>query len=304
VTNNAAPNLPINPGPATSQTQAAAKPRTRVLLGFFQTTDALPYLQSVGADVDATTAAASHSGARAHVDAQIGQRVETTVTPIHDCPHLVDLRGEPTFAEHAANAKVLQFAYVEVGKLVACQPRVDWDHIERLAAQVPEVGNDDELLRFCLPLQRDGVAPQVQATFNPVTNTFGCIVDNPDVRICGPAQGGQAGTGRALVGFTIGPGLHQMSVKMFNGRYMLNNGYHRAVALARAGHDRIPVILTEAPALDLTPTARNGMFSPQIVFGPKPPRIADFMAPAAVDFTSRRMRLLFSVHAEVHPIPG
>jgi len=303
VTNNAAPNLPINPGPATSQTQAAAKPRTRVLLGFFQPNDAPPYLQSVGADIDPSAFIASHAVATAHV-VQIGPRGETSVTSLADCAHLVDLRAEPTFGEHAANAKSLQFAYVDVGKLVACQPRVDWDHVDRLAAQVPAVGNDDALLRFCLPLQRDGMAPQVQTNFNPVTNTFGCIVDNPDVRICGPVQGGQPGTGRGLVGFSIGPGLHQMSVVTFNGRYMLNNGYHRAVALLRTGHDRIPVILIEAPALELTPTARNGMFSPQVVFGPKPPRIVDFTTPAAVDFTSRRMRLLFSVHAEVHPIPG
>jgi hypothetical protein len=303
VTENAAPNLIISPSSATSQTQIAAKPRTRVLLGFFPALDAPSYLQSIGIEIDPLSLSANHAPASAHV-AQLGHRSETSVTPLPAHPHVTELRAEPTFAEHAANAKSLQFAYVEVGKLVACQPRVDWDHVERLMPQVPALGDDDALLRFCLPLQRDGVAPQVQATFNPVTNTFGCVVDNPDVRICGPVQGGQPGTGRSLVGFSIGPGLHQMSVAMFNGRYMLNNGYHRAVALAHAGHERIPVILVEPPALELTPTARNGMFSPQIVFGAVPPRVADFVTPAAVDLASRRMRLLFSVHAEVHPIPG
>lgn len=301
MTNNVAPNFPTIPGPATSQTQAVARPRA-ILLGFFAPNDAPLYLQSVGADTDPSSIMASHAVASAHV-AQIGPRDETSVVSIADCPHLADLRAEPTFGEHAANAKSLQFAYVEVGKLVACQPRVDWDHVERLTAQVPAVGDDDALLRFCLPLQRDGMAPQLQANFNPATNTFGCIVDSPDVRICGPVQGGQPGTGRGLVGFSIGPGLHQMSVVSFNGRYMLNNGYHRAVALTRAGHDRIPVILTEAPAAELTPTARIGMFGPQVVFGPNAPRIADFTTAAAVEFSCPHMRFLFSIHAEVHPIP-
>jgi hypothetical protein len=202
-----------------------------------------------------------------------------------------------------ANARSVQFASVELGKLIACQPKVDLDHVERLMAQVPALGDEDGLRRFCLPLQRDGMAPQVQTTFNPVTNTFGCIVDNPDVRICGPVQGEQPGTGRGFAGFSIGPGFHQMSVVVFDHRYMLNNGYHRAVALARAGHDRAPVILVEAPMADLTPPARHGMFNRQIVFGPKPPRIEDFASPAALEFASRRMRLLISVHAEVHPIP-
>jgi hypothetical protein len=303
VNKNAAPLLPINPGPVTSQTQLAAKPRSRVLLGFFQLNDALPFLQALGVEIDASSIGASHVTAWAHV-AQIGERPETTVTPLAECQHLVDLRAEPTFAEHAATAKSLQFAYVDVQKLVACQPRVDMDHVDRLASQVPRVGDVDGLIRFCLPLQREATAPLMQPTFNPVTNTFGCIVDNPDVRICGPAGGGQPGTGRAIVGFSIGPGLQQMNVVTFNGRHMLNNGYHRAVALARAGHERIPVILIEAPALELTPTARNGMFNAQIVFGPRPPRVEDFLTSAAVECNSRRMRVLFSVHAEVHPIPG
>jgi hypothetical protein len=303
VIEDSAPKFPINPGITTSQTQLAIKPRTRVLLGFFQPTDASNYLQSVGADLDPNSLSARHAVAHAHV-AQIAPRGETSVTPLPENPRLAELRAEPTFAEHAANAKTLQFAYVDVGKLVACQPRIDWDHVERLTGQIPAVGDEDGLRRFCLPLQKDSVAPHVQATFNPITNTFSCIVDNPDVRICGPVQGAQPETGRGLVGFSIGSGLHQMSVVLFNGRYMLNNGYHRAVALARAGHERAPVILVEAPALELTPTARNGMFSPQIVFGAAPPRIEDFVSPAAVEFASSRMRLLFSVHAEVHPIPG
>ena len=78
----------------------------------------------------------------------------------------------------------------------------------------------------------------------------------------------------------------------------------QAAALAHAGHDRIPVLLAAVPALELTPTARNGMFKPQIVLGPTPPRIADFLSPAAVDLPRRPMRLLFSIHAEVHPIPA
>jgi len=161
-----------------------------------QPNDAPPYLQSVGADIDPSVLATSHAVATGHVSL-LGQRDETSTTPIADCAHLADLRGEPTFGEHAANAKTVRFAYVEVAKLVACQPKVDWEHVERLASQVPKVGDDEALLRFCLPLQRDGMAPEVQANFNPVTNTFGCIVDNPDVRICGPAQGGSPvrGTG-------------------------------------------------------------------------------------------------------------
>jgi len=46
------------------------------------------------------------------------------------------------------------------------------------------------------------------------------------------------------------------------------------------------------------------MFNPNMVFGPKPPRIVDFLGLAAVEVPTRKMRFLFSVHAEQHPIPG
>jgi hypothetical protein len=107
-----------------------------------------------------------------------------------------------------------------------------------------------------------------------------------------------------MIGFSIGPGLHQMSVVSFAGKHMLNNGYHHAVALALAGHTRVPVIIATVASPDAAPMARFGMFSPQIVFGPVPPRIADFLSPAAIDLPCNRARLLFTVHAEVHPVPA
>jgi hypothetical protein len=85
---------------------------------------------------------------------------------------------------------------------------------------------------------------------------------------------------------------------------MLNNGYHHAVALALAGHTRIRVIIATVASPDASPMARRGMFSPQIVLGPAPPRVADFLGPAAIDVPCNRMRLLSTVHAEVYPVPA
>jgi hypothetical protein len=298
--------LPLPGGfAANSQTQAVGTPRSRALLGFFQPQDTPGYLASINLVTDGLDSAAlDHQCgvARAHV-AQLGARDEPEITPCDPHPHLALLQSEPTFAEHAPPPLGARFVWIGLEHIVACQPKVDWDHVERLSSQVPAVGDDDGLLRFCLPLQNGAVVPQAQVTFNPATNTFGWIVDSPDVRICGPVQGDQPGTGRGLVGFSIGPGLHQMSVVAFNGRHMLNNGYHRAVALARAGHKKIPVILVDAPSLELTPPARNGMFNPSLVFGPKPPRIVDYLEATAVEVPTKRMRFLFSVHAEQHPIP-
>jgi len=306
MTTLAVPPLSDSAQTMNSHTQAAGRSRVRVLLGFFQPKDTAAYLTTINAVAESDTGALDRQclDARAHV-AQLGVRGEPIATPMAEHPHWALLRAEPTFAEHISTPEAgPQLAIIELRNLIACQPRVDWDHVERLAEQVPPIGDEEGLLRFCVPLQRDAIAPRAQITFNPVTNTFGWMVDNPDVRICGPVQGEQAGTGRALVGFSLGPGLHQMSVVSFNGRHMLNNGYHRAVALARAGHEKIPVLVVKAPTLELTPAVRNGMFNPNLVFGSIPPRIMDFLGPAAVDVSTKKVRFLFSVHAEQHPILG
>jgi hypothetical protein len=279
-------------------------PRIRILLGFFALNDAAPYLQSVGvSDLDHRALCASHAIARGHV-VQIAARAETSVTPVPASSHLADLRAEPTFTEITTHYRSYQFATVEIARLVACQPKVDWDHVERLMSRVPRPGDEEGVRRFCLPLQRDVPSSHVMTTFNPSTRTLWCVVDNLDLRVCGPLEGWDTRTGRSHVGFAIGGGLHQMSVVLFKGRYFMNNGTHRAVALARAGHDRIPVVLLDAHTLDQTPMSRHAMFSPDVALGPTPPRIEDFASPAAVDFATRRMRLLFSVHAETHELPG
>ena len=289
-----------------SQAHIVGPSRTRALLGFLQPQDTPAYLSTLNPVPDRIDPAQFERqcvDARVHVG-QLGTRPEPQVTPLGDHPHLALLRSEVTFAEHSRTPQGVRFAMLNLKNVVACQPRVDWDHVERLADQVPAVGDEEALLRFCLPLQQEVVVPPAHVTFNPATNTFGSIVDSPDVRVCGPMQGEQPGTRRGIVGFSIGPGLHQMSVVSFNGRHMLNNGYHRAVALARAGHEAVPVIFVEVPALEMTPSVRNGMFNPSLTFGPQPARIVDFLGPAAVEVSTKKMRFLFSIHAEQHAIPA
>jgi hypothetical protein len=290
-----------------SQTRiATATHRGRFLIGFFPQPEIRAFLEASGVplgQVDQVALDADHAVARSHA-AQLGARVDSTITPFGPHPHLDALRAEPTFAEHAVNAVSVDIGWVDLAAVVACQPRVDMDYVDQLRRAAPAVGDTDGLVQFCLPLQGSVPTAPVVPKLNPVSNTFSWLSDNPDFRVCGPVQGSAPGTGRSLIGFSIGPGLHQMSVVSFAGKHMLNNGYHHAVALALAGHTRIPVIVTTVASPDASPMARPGMFSPPIVFGPAPPRIADFLGPAAIDLPCNRIRLLFTVHAEVYPVPA
>lgn len=290
-----------------SQTRiATATHRARFLVGFFPKPEIRAYLDASGVplgQVDQAALDTDHAAASSHA-MQLGARVDTTITAFGPHPHLDALRAEPTYPEHAVNAMSVDIGWVDLGAVIACQPRVDMDYVEQLRRAAPAVGDADGLLQFCLPLQGSVPAVPVVPKLNPVSNTFSWLSDNPDFRICGPVQGSAPGTGRSMIGFSIGPGLHQMSVVSFAGKHMLNNGYHHAVALAVAGHTRVPVIIATVASPDASPMARPGMFSPQIVFGPTPPRVADFLGPAAIDLPSKRMQLLFTVHAEVYPVPA
>ena len=185
---------------------------------------------------------------RAHAT-QLGVRADTVVTPFGAHPHLDALRAEPTFPEHGVKrASPWTSPGWTSAPLIACQPRVNMDYVEQLRRSAPAVGDTDGLLQFCLPLQGSVPAIPIEPKFNPGSNTFSWLSENPDVRVCGPIKGAAPGTGRAMVGFALGPGLHQMSVVSFAGKHMLNNGYHHAVALALAGHTRIPVIIVSTVA--------------------------------------------------------
>ena len=283
--------------------QAQTNPTTRALLGYFAANEGGLFLQSVSVDgnsIDPEKLDSGFAAARAHV-AGLPLRPEAAITILPDHTHLKALEAEPTYAEHGG-AGSAQLASVEVGKLAVCQPHVDWSYVEHLMKEAPEPGDELGLLRFCLPLQKDAPPIALQPQFSPGSQTLSIVLDNPDYRIIGPATD-NGDNGRSVLGFMVGPGLHQMSVVHFNGRYVINNGYHRAVALAARGHDRIPVLLKPVDHPGHTPAGRPGMFTPPIVFGPNPPRIEDFLGPAGVDLPRRRTRLLFTVHAELHPIP-
>jgi hypothetical protein len=244
-----------------------------------------------------------HELALRHV-ATLSRLATPSLQQLEKHPHIEAVLTEPTFAEHVANAQRFEFAWVDLAGLLVPQPRVAWDHVQSLASSAPQPGDEEALLRFCLPLQSGTEPPASSIAFNTITNTQSFVSDNPDVRICGPARGAQPETGRALVGFSLGAGLRQMSVVMFDGKLIMANGHHRAVALLEVGHARAPVLVSTVSELGATPMLRPGMFNPRTVLGPRAPRAFDFLGPAAIELPCRVMRTVFSVHAEVLLVPA
>lgn len=282
---------------------SASAPLTRVLVGFFQPDEIEAYVQTTmqidTRVIDAAKFSADYVAARSHVIG-LGSRSESTLVAL-DHAHLNELQDEPTFQEFVSPGGPIELVKIDIRKLVVVQPRVEWSYVEQLVAKAPEPGDTDGLFKFCVPLQRDAPPALIEPAFARATQTLAFVTDNADFRVCGPVVD-SAGNGRAVLGFSIGPGLQQMSVMHFRGRYILNNGYHRALALAARGHVDVPVLLLHGTAVEHTPAARPGRFPPSLVFGDAPPRIEDFFGPAAIDLPRRRTRTLYSFQAASHSI--
>ena len=110
--------------------------------------------------------------------------------------------------------------------------------------------------------------------------------------------------GPAFTGFAIGSGLPQMSVAEFQGRYILKNGYHRAVALLRAGITEAPCLVVHAKNYNATGANAPGFLPRELILSDKPPRLEDFnSAEAAVPYPRRLTKAVIVIQAQRLMIP-
>lgn len=279
------------------------------LFGFMSETEALDYVRRQGlqlSEAEIAEVRGKSKLARDYVDstkARSSLRPQTQPFPSKFDSHLDAVRKEPTFQEHLAGVTDSQFVMIELGKVVAFQAYLNCEYLEALARRIPAHGDEEALLRFCLPTRTDKVGEALLANINPDTNTFTASTDNLDFRIVGNVQGEDATSGRKFTGFAYGPGLREMSVAEYNGRFILKNGYHRAFALRKAGYQFAPVLIVKVPTYNLTGANRPGFFPSDVLMGPRPPIIDDFASPAAVPIKRLKLKMVVSIHAEVQAIP-
>jgi len=241
--------------------------------------------------------------ARSYVSA-LALRPEAGVEPIAPTARLTALAAEPTFGEYTSGMSSWQFAMVDLRRLVVFQPWVNTEHLSRLAARLPLVGDDEGLVRLTLPLKAESSdLVEVVTAFDQGKNLWTITSDHLDLRLLGPIAGQEDKAGRKFVGFQFGIGLRAMSAVEFNGRFILKNGYHRAVALAVGGHVRVPMLILRAPSYALTGGGGVPNFSEELVMGSRPPRLEDFMSMAAVDVPRRRLKVVITMQGQAFGIP-
>jgi hypothetical protein len=213
------------------------------------------------------------------------------------------LREDPTFPEHLAGMKSSTFALVELAKIHGFQLNANSEYVDSLVRRAPDPSDIEETVKFCLPTRDEGSKTQVLSSFNPTTNTFAAITQNLDFRVAGNVQGEDPVTHRAFAGFIYSGGLPQMSVTQYKGMYLMKNGYHRALALLKKGHEFLPCLLLSTDSYQSTGGQAPGFLPIDLVMSDKSPIMSDFLTSAAVMVPRRRLRIMITVHSEVQVVP-
>jgi hypothetical protein len=112
--------------------------------------------------------------------------------------------------------------------------------------------------------------------FDPTKNTWTLSSDSPNLRVVGQTAGQLEGAvpGLLSVGFVVAELPSFMQVCLYQNRWFLRDGYHRATSLLRAGIGLAPAF-TQRLQRPEELVISNGL-PLSAVLGPSPPRLSDY----------------------------
>jgi hypothetical protein len=178
--------------------------------------------------------------------------------------------------------------FVEIDKVIAYQRMVHLGYVGRLQDSVGPRPSDDEVLRLCVSPERE-MDPIQHLAFGNAAHTFSSR--NSDIRFLGAflkrnltavdvgfAEGGGV-PAAAIIAF-VGYGTPMVNAFLVGRRVILNNGFHRVVALRQLGVERVPLVLqrVENPDLEL-PAELGGISRDYLIRHPRPALVNDFLEP-------------------------
>jgi hypothetical protein len=179
-------------------------------------------------------------------------------------------------ALHAADAtqgywnEGWRVALADLRLVCALQPHVYSDH----AAERTDGVNADDLVsiaRVSLPLTTQGSVP---AQYDPQRQSWILSSPNPNLHIIAN-WGGQVQAGRMGYGFAVGIVPSFIQVARVRDRFVLRDGYHRALGFLQRGIPVVPVLVREyASGEDLG--LGQGWLPQSVYLGDRPPKLTDY----------------------------
>lgn len=268
----AAPGEPPSPKPMR---------KVRSLVGWMPQQEAIQHVlgHAPTSPVEEATAIAVAEPRRAAVAARTAVTLDNPIvanadpTPLREASERPEVRA--TFGVQYAGIE-----WVDLTKLISIQKVIFTDGEARAEAAVRD-GGPDALVELCLPLN-----PELsQLAFTPDADWRGAILvsENPNLRFQGTVLGEidvSQGVGNPkpmkAVSFLYGMGSPYLSVAHYQGRFYLQNGYHRAAGLLRLGTNVVPAVMVNLHSYDDLAAPGSGLFGHGVVSGAVPPMVRDF----------------------------
>lgn len=216
-------------------------------------------------------------------EAGIADTIECLKLPRALAPLEAAVRACPWFRDSFDNLP-FEFVRVELDKLVVSQVHVERSFTDVIGARLGSAPSEEELFRFCLPLERDLPPVRVQrlsgdrflfsspsTDFRPHRPRLLRPEDLADVSSSGPIS--------AMVALGVGFGSNFLSGVRSDGRVLLQNGYHRAFALRSFGFTHAYCVVEDVTRKDeLKMTVDEDVAEdPEFYFASRrPPLLKDF----------------------------
>lgn len=215
-------------------------------------------------------------------EAGIADKIVIEEPPQSIQTRLVAIKGDRLF-NASFSAMPTSFKVVDIDYLVAPQREVNLDYVDAICERIP--GNTiEELIEFCVgprtepPELKSLQTHQNQMIYSSRSLDLRFLGGSPkaitedDIKVAyGGGQPVEVAT--LLVGFGAAP----INVFMVGNRLILNNGFHRVVALRKVGITRIPVVVQQvANSAFEFPEQILGLSRSYLLDSPRPVLVKDF----------------------------
>jgi hypothetical protein len=230
--------------------------------------------------------------AQAHVTSRPAFTPSNPVTELSENEQIQAIKARPEFAYIQAEIQATdptgtcRIAMVNLSDVLAIQPSVRIDNLQtRIFQSAP---SEEQLLTLCFPPNEPSDAVSIDVNDRGYTVT----ALDPNVRVVPWNQiphdpplalpqyklqypGASSPLPMQIFPFALLRMPNYLQITHYQDRYILRNGYNRAVALLYQNIQNVPCVLIETQEEDLI-GFKPGMLDPEIVLGDYPPRLDDF----------------------------
>lgn len=201
--------------------------------------------------------------------------------------HVRKLASLPNF-QASFPAVPVSFGMVELDKLIVSQRHITQSSVQKMTRSLRAPLSETDLAELCLPLTPDtagfGIALEENGRYVFASDThdarfLGAKLLRP-TDIKGYSVGGHV---QAVLALSVGFTTNVLNVVRFGQRMVLNNGYHRAVALRKLGVTHAPCLIQVCSNWEEVGLAgsQEVYHNASVYFtAPRPPLLRDYANPA------------------------